>query len=285
MKRQTKGCAVVRGQGNGQTGSVEKSSKRKGRRKAERSTTRSSTARGSTIPLWVLTETIGESAECRHFPSRFAAELDCDRPSLRHVFDRVHHRDIRPAARPTSGRVFRVVEIDWQQYPVMVAGLARLKAGRGKPAVGFADHATILRKIRSETGLRESKILADVKKCVAKGCTLDCRAPRHFLDLPAVLMIGETQQSAEVADYTDRATAMKAAADFNRRQIIAEGEIPERWAIVAEVGEPIEKAGSASLTFSGGIGIEDRSTYRPVRVVRPTEAEVAQHGQWPAAAV
>lgn len=225
-----------------------------------------------TIPLWLVEHPAEQAWEAidGHYPSRLLAEQSIEKRG------RSKEQTIRQVACPSSGRVFRVVSVRWARYEDELDTLALHKTNHR--LFPFAEFPERLRDVMTETGLPEARVLADVEKCLAAGRDWAPRPPRHLLDLPDVIMIGMTEQSTEDGDYACRQEAMQHAADLNREQLEA-GEIPEEWHFVLEIGEPIEKVGFADYTFSGEIGVENRSTYRPVRVVRPTADEIAQYGQ------
>lgn len=228
----------------------------------------------STIPLWLLEDQSKQGWDRiqGHYPSQLHAKrsyaLTC-KPKGTYT--------LRPVACPTSGRVFRVIETEWNAYELLVDRLTAYKTGRD-PFFPKADFPERLRDALADTGLPKARVLADMQKCVAAGRNWASRAPRHLLDVPDVLVVGMTEQTADEPEYTDRVRAMREAAACNREQFV-EGEVPEDWCIVVEVGEPIEQVAYADLDFSGEIGVEQRATFRPVRLVRPTEEEIAQYGQ------
>jgi hypothetical protein len=75
----------------------------------------------------------------------------------------------------------------------------------------------------------------------------------------------------------NRGEAFRQAAETNAHHLPAKpGALPDYWAVVLELGEPIECPTVTETVFAGSLGVESRQTFRPVRIVTASAEEVTQ---------
>lgn len=106
------------------------------------------------------------------------------------------------------------------------------------------------------------------------------RAPAHPLDLPDVIIVDDYEDGPAM----DRATALDWAAKHNRKAMARGDKWTMEWLVAVELGDLLPDQ-CVSGRFCGDIGVEDVASHRPVRLVRPTETEIALYGQLSAATI
>jgi len=106
--------------------------------------------------------------------------------------------------------------------------------------------------------------------------------PKRALEVPAFRFSPLTNTDAHSEGYlypdelfVDRRQALAAAAKHNSRQLERTDGGTLDWAVVVEIGEPLWRRYRSECMVRGGVGWEDTDRVRPVRVVHPTEEEVA----------
>ncbi len=190
-----------------------------------------------TIPLWLVEHPAEQAWEAidGHYPSRLLAEQYVLK------YGRSKKRTIRQVACPSSGRVFRLVGFQWARYEDAIDTLACHKTNHKRtPLAEFHER---LRDVVAATGLPEARVLKDLEAYMADQGDFTPRAPRHLLDLPDVLLIGTTEQAAEAHHYTDRATAIRRAAEWTR-ELNEAGKVPEEWNCVGRLASRSRMLGS-----------------------------------------
>ena len=78
--------------------------------------------------------------------------------------------------------------------------------------------------------------------------------------------------------FVYRKEALAAAARHNFQQLFRPGGLLD-WAVVVEIGEPLWRRYRSECLVRKGLGWEESDLVRPVRVVHPTEGEVANAGR------
>ncbi|KKL17803.1 hypothetical protein LCGC14_2481890 [marine sediment metagenome] len=106
--------------------------------------------------------------------------------------------------------------------------------------------------------------------------------PLHPLEVPPLKKSSITNSDAhsEAYHYPDelyvyRKEALAAAALHNTQQLKQGPNGPIDWALVAEIGEPLWRRYRSECMVNSGAGWEDTDLVRPVRVISPTDEEVA----------
>lgn len=96
--------------------------------------------------------------------------------------------------------------------------------------------------------------------------------PEHPLAIPAELDAhAETFYASD--EFLSREEALRQAASYNQR-MMEETEQEAAWAVVVQVGKPIQCRTLTVQRIEGAAGYEESIVYRPIRVVCPTAAEV-----------
>lgn len=96
--------------------------------------------------------------------------------------------------------------------------------------------------------------------------------PEHPLAIPAELD-AHTETFYAPDEFLSRADALRQTAAHNRR--VMEGtEQDTAWAVVVQVGKPMQCRALVTQRVEGAAGYEESVVYRPIRVVQPTAAEV-----------
>ena len=105
--------------------------------------------------------------------------------------------------------------------------------------------------------------------------------PAHPLEVPAFQgsRIPYTDAQSDAYLYPDelfvhRKEALAAAAKHNFQQLCHPGASLD-WAVVVEIGEPLWRRYRSECLVRKGLGWEETDLVRPVRVIHPTEGEVA----------
>jgi hypothetical protein len=110
--------------------------------------------------------------------------------------------------------------------------------------------------------------------------------PKHALELPRVLYCHSSDVSfGPTMELATRGDALQVAADRNQETLDSLDGTENSmtldrltWWVVVEIGEPLPSLNAGSLDLSGcGLGILEEPAHRPLRLVRPTECEVALH--------
>jgi hypothetical protein len=106
--------------------------------------------------------------------------------------------------------------------------------------------------------------------------------PSRPLDVPAfqISKVTNTDAHSEGYIYPDelfvyRKEALAAAARHNCRQLQQTSGVPEDWAVVVEIGEPLWRRYRSECLVRNRTGWEDTDLVRPVRVVCPTGEEIS----------
>ncbi len=105
--------------------------------------------------------------------------------------------------------------------------------------------------------------------------------PSHPLEVPELQgsRISNSDAQSDAYLYPDelfiyRKEALAAAARHNLRQL-GQPSRPVDWAVVVEIGEPLWRRNRSECLVRKGLGWEETDLVRPVRVIRPTDGEVA----------
>jgi len=106
--------------------------------------------------------------------------------------------------------------------------------------------------------------------------------PSHPLEVPALQSSKVTHTDAHSEGhlypdelYVHRKQALAAAAKHNSQQLKQTPDVPQDWALVVEIGEPLWRRYRSEGLVRNGAGWEDTDLVRPVRVIRPTSEEVS----------
>jgi len=110
--------------------------------------------------------------------------------------------------------------------------------------------------------------------------------PLHALQLPPAppttaldyaLSYGYLETSKGDEQYDTRADVLDAVADWNTALMRGETD-DDDWALAVEVGEPIDVLQfDTPEVYFDGLGLQTQHVYRPIRLVRPTAAEIADY--------
>ena len=227
---------------------------------------------GETIPLWkvVIGEGDGQSV-LDYTPSAEQA-----RGQVAEYSDTPNKCAAKKAEGRFSGRVFRMATCTWNGYRHRIVSLAEFR----KDNCARLDKSERAEAARIAGGDRK-RVERDVKAYEQdRREWLYGSEPCHELDVPEFVVLNEDQ--LEPGDYhADRAGALQAAAAWNRGRLadFRGWEAGNHWAIVLEVGEslPDTMGTQCGTAFAGDIAVETITTQRPVRLVRPTAAEIARH--------
>jgi hypothetical protein len=168
-----------------------------------------------------------------------------------------------------EGNRYRIGFIRWGAYEELIKHLADAKAGRYR----LETFAEVLRHAVEKTGLKEDVILENLEQFTS-GSFIH-REPRHALDLPDVL-IGDEERYVPGEEFDRRNAAFERARDINHKR--TRHYAGTDWAVVLQIGDTLEQPSPLRTSFSGAKGVETVTTYRPMRVVKPTALELRQLG-------
>ena len=95
--------------------------------------------------------------------------------------------------------------------------------------------------------------------------------------LDYALSYGYLETSKGDEQYDTRADVLDAVADWNTALMRGETD-DDDWALAVEVGEPIDVLQfDTPEVYFDGLGLQTQHVYRPIRLVRPTAAEIADY--------
>lgn len=201
-------------------------------------------------------------------------EVESYHPSYAWASERLtRYAEFRPAGTDASiseirvnveGKSHRVLTTAWDSYRAML-----LVAADGQEAtVG----QRLLKRAALGACRSQRRVQADARQLRA-GCLPKKRPPAHELDLPEVITVD--RQSDRLVPPLARTTALRLAAERNRQRLAEGAAWDGQWSVVVEHGEILPITWT-SLEFAGDLGIERLIYHRVVRLVRPTEDEIAQ---------
>ena len=211
------------------------------------------------------------------YPSR--QQWETRQKSALFAGDREH--PVKPVSVQFSDTKFRVTLAKWNSYGDRMKMMCYRDEQTPKDLEAIADSIEWTARL---TGFDVEKIKADVAAMKA-GARDFCEMPRHTLDVPSIQAFYHEEQIHQ-GEIVSRPEAMKLVAELNKGEI-GEGRDRKEWArcmsrdwfIVLELGEIPHQAALSIVEYHGDIGVEFAHVYRPVRVVRPTEAEIAQYSK------
>jgi hypothetical protein len=206
------------------------------------------------VKIWCVCDSVKGDVESYH-------------PSYAWAMERIERE---ASARPVSVQAYRVVTIGWERYRTVLT-------------VAAESHDFILREglVRhAALGLGRSRQVARAEMKQFKAVATPIRRlPAHALDVPELIAISADDYGP--GPDLSRQAAFQQAAETNRRYLLLGAAWDGQWCLVVELGNPLEGTWVAS-EFAGPLGVESRITRRPLRLVRPTEAELAQLACQPA---
>lgn len=215
----------------------------------------------STVRIWYVYDKTRGDVESFH-------------PSYAWASERLsRYAEFRPAGVDASigecravldGTGYQVLTTVWDSYRSML-----LVAADGQEAT--VGHR-LLRRAAMGVCRSQRLVRSDVKQ-VHAGRLPKSRPPAHELDIPQSLSVGHRDNAFR--SLLSGGEALRAAAEENRQRL-AEGIAWDGlWCVVVECGE-ILPASRTAPEFAGGLGIERLITHRVLRLVQPTEEEIAQ---------
>ncbi len=101
------------------------------------------------------------------------------------------------------------------------------------------------------------------------------RRPESLIDFPRDWDLGCTHYEDPGEPYIRRG-AFSEAAEINR-ECLRENDL-SRWAIVYEIGEPLEYPSTEAWVHENGVGHQTQTIVRPIRLVVPSAVELVRHG-------
>jgi len=208
--------------------------------------------------------------------SQFQARVMCEEPDI----DTGEPRTIRKTTPGTfAGRVFRPFFVEWWGYfqQVFFVDYFRKHPEEFVTASPLNSEAERIRGMMIGTGLTRRAILQDIENFCGGKDTVSEAAPSSVLAIPRVLYACPNHEDPILpGEYGSRDDAFNAVVANNRQQL-EESEKYTRWGVVVEVGEPIETYTPAISNLTGGVGVEEFHIRRPIRLVRPTDEDIARY--------
>lgn len=171
---------------------------------------------------------------------------------------------IRETRATFRGLAYRVVATAWDGYRWML----HTALGSREAALG----EWVLRRVAMGTCRPHRKVRAEMKLLLGRQLPAR-RLPAHALDVPEVVAIGG--QEYRDGPILARAEAFGQAAEQNRRHLADGAAWDGQWCLVVELSDPLPSV-RAPAEFANALGVEGHFAHRAVRLVHPTDAELAR---------
>jgi hypothetical protein len=179
----------------------------------------------------------------------------------------------------TSSR-FLLLDVDWGHCRSELAILPIIAEEHGEDdfRADFRALFVALAERPAEETKRDTEVLRSGRPIIDP--------PKHALELPRVLYCDSSDVSfGPTMELATRGDALQVAADRNQETLDSLDGTESTttldrltWWVVVEIGEPLPSLNEGELDLSGsGLGILEEPAHRPVRLVRPTENEIALH--------
>jgi hypothetical protein len=230
------------------------------------SSTASTIPSGEQVPLWKIVRDDGE-----------VTDYAVTRTAARQMVASENRSAARHTAHETtatfSGNAYRLASVDWTLYRVAVRMLADRRREGEQVTPKDSEMCWALERV----GWDHARLEADVRACLADGKRwVYATRPRHVLDIPDPVETGPEQRLYPSEHFTSRTAAFEEAAAQNRKFLAESRTAPKDWAVVLEIGSELTDIATAEHAFCGDMAIARFTTYRAVRLIRPTAEEIAR---------